>query len=369
MSTTGPGGSDTAEPAEQLDMSWLTSKRITEALRSAGSLPAGVAVVDVEATPVGTGQMASCVRLQLRYDTETEMPSSLVAKIPAVDVASRRAGSAGAYETEVRFYEQLAPRVTIRTPRCYFSELGPEPGDFLLLLEDLAPAEQGDQLAGCSPEHAERAVLEVSRLHAPTFGHANLRDDHGWLVRAMVGTGAPGMGQIMQSLYPSFCERYDGRIDKDVVALGQRITTKLEDYYAAGGPGSVIHGDYRLDNLLFGTEEGGPPVAVVDWQTHLWGDPMADVSYFIGAGLVRDDRRAHERDLVESYRKAMAVEGVELDADECWKRYRLHAIAGWHMSVFAAMVVVRTDRGDDMFCTMHDRHGEQMLDLETEALL
>ena len=360
---------ETPEPQPELDVGWLTPERITEALRAGGSLPSSVSVVDVDATQVGTGQMASCVRLALRFDGETDAPTTVVAKIPATDVASRAAGSAGAYETEVRFYEQLAPQVTIRTPYCYFAEIGPEPGDFLLLLEDLAPAEQGDQLTGCSPSEAEIAVVEVAGLHAPTFGDPKVRDAHPWLVRAMVGTGARGMGPIMQSLYPSWCERYAGRVDPEVVALGERIVPKLETYYAMDGPESVTHGDYRLDNMLFGTGEGGPPVAVVDWQTHFWGDPLADVSYFIGAGLVPDDRRVHERALVEAYRAAMAAKGVALGEDECWHRYRLHAIAGWHMSVFAAMVVVRTDRGDEMFCTMANRHGRQMLDLETESLL
>jgi hypothetical protein len=249
---------------------------------------------------------------------------------------------------------------------------GPDPADIhhrLRQLEDLAPAEQGDQIAGCRLDQAELAVVEAANLHAPTFGDNAVKAAHGWLVRPMVGTGAPGMGPIMQSLYPAFCERYDGRIEPDVVAVGERLVGRLEHYYADAGPESVIHGDYRLDNLLFGTAAGGPPIAVVDWQTHLWGDPLADVSYFIGAGLVADDRRAHERELVESYRQAMAAMGVTLDADECWTRYRLHAIAGWHMAVFAAMVVVRTDRGDEMFCTMANRHGRQILDLDTESLL
>lgn len=353
-----------------LDADGLTPERLTAALRAGGSLRDDVSVVAVEATQVGTGQMASCVRLGLELDgAAPDLPPSIVAKIPATDEASRRAGSAGAYETEVRFYEELAPKVSIRTPRCYAAELGPEPGEFLLLLEDLAPAEQGDQLAGCTPDQAALAVVEAARLHGPTFGANPLRDAHGWLVRSMVGTGAQGMAPIMQSLVPAFCERYDGRIDADVVALGERLVGRLESYYGNEGPSSVIHGDYRLDNLLFGTAEGGPPVAVVDWQTHLWGDPIADVSYFIGAGLQPEDRRAHERSLVSAYREAMAAEGAELSADECWERYRLHAIAGWHMAVFAAMVVVRTDRGDEMFCTMANRHGRQILDLETETLL
>jgi hypothetical protein len=347
----------------------LSAERITAALRGGGSLAPDAAVVDVGASAVGTGQMASCVRLELRYDGATDAPSRVVAKIPATDAQSRQAGSSGAYETEVRFYEELAGRVSIRTPRCYYAEVGPAPGEFLLLLVDLAPAEQGDQLAGCTPAQAELAVVEAAGLHAPTWGRRELRDKHAWLVRAFVGTGAAGMGGVMASLYPMFCERYDGRIEPDVAALGERLIPKLEDYYANTGPESVIHGDYRLDNLLFGTAEGGPPIAVVDWQTHLWGDPLSDVSYFIGAGLLADDRRAHERALVESYRSALAAAGVDISAEECWTRYRLHAIAGWHMAVFASMVVVQTDRGDDMFMVMANRHGQQILDLETESLL
>lgn len=347
----------------------LTPERITAALRGGGSLAPGARVVEVRTSQVGTGQMASCVRLELGFDTEADGPASIVAKIPAADEASRRAGAAGAYATEVSFYQQLAPKVSIRVPRCYHAELGPEPGDFLLLLEDLAPAEQGDQLTGCSPDQAELAVVQSAGLHAPTWGAVDLREAHPWLVRAMVGTGAPGMGPVMEMLYPGFCERYEGRIDADVVALGHRLVGRLEHYYDKTGPGSVIHGDYRLDNLLFGTPGGGPPVAVVDWQTHLWGDPVSDVSYFIGAGLLPEDRRNNERPLLESYRQALAAAGVALDADQCWKRYRLHAIAGWHMAVFASMVVVRTDRGDDMFCAMANRHGRQILDLDSESLL
>lgn len=351
-----------------MDTGWAAPEYLTEALRRSGTLGAGVSVVDIETRPVGTGQMAGCLRLGLRYDGETDAPTTMIAKIPAEDEASRAAGAAGAYETEVRFYQHLASEVSIRTPKCHFAELGPGPGEFLLLLEDLAPAEQGDQLSGCSPTQALLAVVEAAGLHAPTWGATELTARHPWLTRAIVGTGAPGMGGIVAQLHPMFCERYADSLDPEVVELGERIVPRIEGYYASPGPSSVIHGDYRLDNILFGTAEGGPPVAVVDWQTHLWGDPIMDVSYFIGAGLKTEDRRTHERDLVEAYRQALEAKGVTIGADECWQRYRLHAVAGWHMAMFASMVVVRTDRGDEMFCTMANRHGRQMLDLETEGM-
>ena len=67
----------------------LSARRITEALRSGGSLAPDASVVDIAASAVGTGQMASCVRLELRFDRETDAPSCVIAKIPSGDVASR----------------------------------------------------------------------------------------------------------------------------------------------------------------------------------------------------------------------------------------------------------------------------------------
>ena len=42
---------------------------------------------------------------------------------------------------------------------------GPGRAEGVLVLEDLAPAEQGDQIAGCTVGQAELAVDEAARLH------------------------------------------------------------------------------------------------------------------------------------------------------------------------------------------------------------
>ena len=135
-------------------------------------------------------------------------------------------------------------------------------------------------------------------------------------------------------------------------------------------PFVVQHGDYRLDNMLFGTSEGGYPLAVVDWQTVVWGPPLADASYFLGAGLVPEDRRRHERDLLRVYHDALLACGVDAFSwDRCWRDYRRYAFSGFLMAVGASMLVVQTGRGDEMFLTMASRHGAQILDLEAESFL
>ena len=130
------------------------------------------------------------------------------------------------------------------------------------------------------------------------------------------------------------------------------------------------HGDYRLDNMLFGTAEGGYPLAVVDWQTVVWGPPLADASYFLGAGLTPDDRRQHERALLRLYYDAVCARGISgFSWERCWKEYRRYAYSGFLMAVAASMLVVQTERGDEMFMAMARRHGAQILDLDAEQFL
>jgi len=135
-------------------------------------------------------------------------------------------------------------------------------------------------------------------------------------------------------------------------------------------PFTVQHADYRLDNMLFGTTEGGYPLAVVDWQTVVWGPPLADASYFLGAGLMPDDRRRHERPLLRLYYDALRARGVDgFSWERCWRDYRRYAFSGFLIAVAASMVVVQTERGDEMFLTMARRHGAQILDLDATKFL
>ena len=67
----------------------------------------------------------------------------MIGKYPSDDENSRQTGVALLnFLREVRFYQELQSRVTIRTPRCYYAEIIEEGPEFFLLLENLAPAEQ-----------------------------------------------------------------------------------------------------------------------------------------------------------------------------------------------------------------------------------
>jgi hypothetical protein len=353
-----------AETPDELTAAWLT-----DALTAAGRLTDAV-VVDVTAKPLGTGQMCDSVRVTLGYDKETDAPAHLIAKLPAADPTSRMTALAlRSYEKEVRFYQELAPALPMRTPAVYHADIDTETAAFTLLLEDMAPAEQGDQLAGCSVEVAEVAVAELVRLHAPRW------DDDGLFELAWLYQDpelSKGMTLAMLPvLWDGFRERYAAQLEAHVHEAGDALFAGLEAFITPPADGrTIVHGDYRLDNLLFDPTPGGTPIAVVDWQTCAVGTALSDVAYFIGAGLTAEDRRAAEDGLVRTYFDDLLAAGVSGYAwDRCWDDYRKGTFAGLLMAVGASMMVERTDRGDQMFMAMASRHARHALDLEAPDLL
>jgi len=353
-----------ADTPKALTPTWLTA-----ALTASRVLDGG-RVIDTRFHPIGTGQMCDCVRLNIRYDRPTHAPSTIVAKLPAADETSRAtAKSLRSYENEVRFYQQLAPELPIRTPQAYYADIDDESASFILLLEDMAPAQQGDQLGGCSPEQAQIALQELVKLHASRWGDPSLADIE-WLHRDK-DANQQFLAALLPGLWQGFRDRYATDLSADVIDAGTVLFSDIEAYLLADpGPLTVIHGDYRLDNLLFDPAPGGVPVAVVDWQMCTDGPAMNDVAYFIGAGLCVDDRRFVENDLVRGYHAALTAAGVtDYPWGQCWHDYRRGTWSGLIMAVAASMLVERTTRGDQMFLTMADRHSRHALDLDAADVI
>jgi hypothetical protein len=238
----------------------ITPEFVTRCLRDAGYAKADVR--SLRGTRIGTGQIGQCYRYELELAGDAgDTPRSVVGKFPSDDPTSRQTGVLlRNYWKEVSFYQQLQPRLGIRTPRCYYAHIEGQGPEHLLLLEDLAPAEQGDQLAGCTPEVARAAVLELVGLHAPTWCDASLQEFE-WL-------GAPSEMtlQIGRSLYQSqlapFLSRFRERLAPDEVGIIERVAdSKGPPFELLGDVFAALHVDYRLDNLLIDATKTPPSVA------------------------------------------------------------------------------------------------------------
>lgn len=338
--------------AADVDAAWLTT-----------ALGTPVAAVRVER--VGNGMVADSLRLHVDYEQPGAGPATLIAKVPAAGDESRAAAAATrTYLLEAAFYNELAASVDVRAPRCHLSRYDAGTGDYVVLLEDVAPAEAGDQLAGCGVDEAAAAIAEMVGLHAPRWGDRTL-EAYEWLDGPSPDS-ATGVAGLVQTVWPGFVDRFASRVEPDVLDLAGRLVPDLARHLSwSPRPWTLQHGDFRVDNLLF----GGPRVVVVDWQTIRVGPGVSDLAYFLGASLVPELRRQAEGDLVGEYRRRMAAAGVDLDADDLWAAYRRAGLGGLVMGIVASMLVSPTERGDLMFLAMVNRHGRQLLDHEAETLM
>ena len=321
---------------------------------------------------IGDGHIGVNVRISMP-DAEPDLPRSVVVKLPATDDTSlATAAMLRHYERETRFYTELASTVDIRVPACMHGDWTSATNDFVLVLEDMAPATQGDQLTGCSLDQARDAVRELAKLHGPRWDDPRL-DDIDWIEHDKGDSGdeaGSSLAMMWQMFFPGFAGTYRSHLSAEEFELAERFGGMIAAWRGGRtGPKSITHGDYRLDNMLFATPEGGPPVTVVDWQTPAHGSPITDLSYFVGAGLLPADRRVHERELVSVYLEALASYDISLDEAWVWEQYRRDAFAGLTVAAMASQIVTLNDRSEAMFGAMAQRHLRQALDLDSASLI
>ncbi|MFE2042756.1 phosphotransferase family protein [Streptomyces sp. NPDC059477] len=131
------------------------------------------------------------------------------------------------------------------------------------------PYRTAGQLAPLGPERTREAVLALVdtlvELHA-------------------VDPGAVGLGDFGRP--DGFLDRQLRRWGKQLDASRARDLAGIDDLHAALGRAlprspapAVIHGDYRLDNVLLDGED--KIAAVLDWEMSTLGDPLTDLGLLV----------------------------------------------------------------------------------------
>ncbi|HZV74847.1 MAG TPA: phosphotransferase family protein [Conexibacter sp.] len=73
------------------------------------------------------------------------------------------------------------------------------------------------------------------------------------------------------------------------IARLDRVTAWLAANCPASGPATIVHGDYRLGNVMLGAGAPARLVAIFDWELATIGDPLADVGYLTATYAQPDD--------------------------------------------------------------------------------
>jgi hypothetical protein len=278
------------------------------------------------------GVNSEVTRLHLEAAEGGDTPRTMVLKVRAASEAARGVAAFQRwYEREVGFYEAFAANAPVTTPTVYFACIQAD-GRYVLLLEDIATP-QGDQIAGCGIDAAREVVVAAARLHARFWQSPRLQG-HDWLPDTTVGLDRAGPVQ------GAFARGWARRRDSASSALRPLIDAAVEAYpdllsAAAAPPVTLIHGDYRLDNMFL--DGAGAGLVVIDWQFIARCRGVYDVAYFVGLSLEPEVRREHEKALLAEYREQLAAAGVSYASEAIEQDYRLGLLLSYAVFCIGAV--------------------------------
>jgi aminoglycoside phosphotransferase (APT) family kinase protein len=147
-----------------------------------------------------------------------------------------------------------------------------------------------------------------------------------------------------------------------------RVHERLAARIPEQGPATLVHGDYRLDNMILTPE--GEVAAVVDWELCTLGDPLADVGTLMAYWPERGDAVAlgapanlapgfPTRDqLTARYAEASGRDVSELDFYLALGYWKLAIILEGVYARYAAGAYGKADAGVEAFAGMVDRLAE-----------
>ena len=371
---------------EEVDAAWLTRCLL------ASDLPEGGRVRSLHREPLGEGQgfMGETFRLHLEFEgAATGAPRSLILKLPSRQRATRaRAELLGLYEREVLFYTELTREVPIALPRCHYAAMDPNPSGpdaarkaeqavadmpvwrlrallwlglglvrlsrrrYVLLLEDLHEGVAGDQLGTSTPAQLTRVLEEVARMHARFWDSPRILD-FPWLPQ--LDSGARLVRAWYRRSRSDFLRRFGASLPAPLRFLLDSIESGLPGLLEAlsSAPATLLHGDLRLDNLIFDGRGEGSRVTFLDWQVPSRGAGVYDVVYLLSSSLAPGVGREEELALLRAYHEALGVNGVRgYSFDACIADYDRCLLLVLHRMASSLVSVEYTDpRGEALLAS------------------
>lgn len=230
---------------------------------------------------------------------------------------------------ETRFYRDCAAHQPVRVPHCVYAALNNTGNNGVIVMRDeiAAGATFLSALMPFTPGDALLTLEQLALLHA-TAWHDRPLFDQPWVPRFLDEIGAAPIMPLdrLQALLDGpkgirlpTAIKDAARLQNGVTALAAQIRER---------PACLVHGDAHAGNIYRNADGFG----LVDWQVLQKGEWAQDVAYHLGAVLSPDDRRTHERALLDHYRDRLAaLGGPRLTADDAWQRYRAAMIYGYFL--------------------------------------
>lgn len=349
----------------------LTPSIMTDVMRSRGGLTGDQSVVGVDSESFGdsAGLLSYLYRTSLTYSDDAAGPASVVVKIPTDDPAQRGIADAlGFFNRECVFYNEVASNAPFRSPIIYGQAQADDSTDFIIIMEDLGHMERIDQVVGATPDEAKTVLVPLAKLHAEYWGHESLpglaetflpidNPVYHAALTDVFGAGWAAVNQHAPEIIEERIKDFGNHYARHLPFLLRSLTT----------PQTLLHGDYRSDNLLL--DDAGS-LAVVDYQIMSVGNGGFDLGYFLSQSVTTETRNAHGEELIRLYHQTLTDGGVDLAFDDLMVSYRqalafcpiysVASFAGWESF---------SDRQKDLMKAMFTRSAASIVDTDALATL
>ena len=299
----------------------ITTTWVEGVMRGSGNLEDGVTVnaVSTERIGEGVGILSILQRVIPTYSGATKAPKTFVVKYPTDDPVQR--GTADAlvfYIRELTFYRDCAPSAPFKTAKCYGQAIESENTNFTIAMEDISHYRPLNQLDGVSLADAKIMLEKLADFHAMWWNSPKLPAMQSIFPPILNPTYEMVLPMLWSQGWPNV-EKYAGHLIPDSIRgiggiWGDKVPWMLGTLME---PTTLIHGDYRADNMMF---DGDEPV-VIDYQICGTGSGIYDVGYFISQSITTEVRRGHDRELVNFYLDRLETHGITIDRDEMWRQY------------------------------------------------
>lgn len=285
-----------------------------------------ISSVDRQSVGDGIGQVGEFNKVVVT--TESSKQTTLFLKLRApIEGMHAVALRYKMYEKEVRFYNELAAHMDVRTPEVYYADYDPETENVALLMEFLDGWHSPDQITGASHNQTLAAIKQLAAINAPYW---NRTQDLPWLPTMQTDYMQQTISD-MAACSDIFFQRFGTELPISKSDFDRIIESwpAILDGLSEGNL-TLTHYDYRVENMFFSSDES--EVAVIDWQ--LIGALRAgwDLAYLIGTNIPSEQRRANEQQYIDLYLDCMRDRGVnyseaELRHDMKWSLLGLCSIA------------------------------------------
>ena len=231
-----------------------------------------------------TGQSNPSFLLQCggqQFVLRRKPPGELLASAHAVDREYRLISALR--HTDVPVPQALALCTDDSVIGSMFYVMSYEPGD--ILWDPALP----DAETALRPAYYHSLIGALATLHDVDYESVGLQD-----------FGRPG--NYFERQLTRWHKQYQASQTTELPAMDSLIAWLQRNMPPDDGASSIIHGDYRLDNVMF--HKGSPQIrAVLDWELATLGHPMADLAYYLmalrlpGEGEIRGLQGKNLKDL------------------------------------------------------------------------